>query len=63
MNDQDHNAFGDLLAVLKEEELIRLRRRLQNADNRWWAGILQNELEERYAFQVLSEARNEAASI
>ena len=63
MNDQDHNAFGDLLAVLKEEELIRLRRRLQNADNRWWAGILQNELEERYALQVLSEARNEAASI
>ena len=63
MYNRDQNAFEELLAVLHEEELIRLRRRLQNVENHWLAGILQDELEERYAFQVPAETRNKPASV
>jgi hypothetical protein len=41
------NWFGELLAVLHDEELIRLRRRLENAGNSRLAEVLTDELEER----------------
>jgi hypothetical protein len=41
------NHFSGLLAVLKDEELIRLRRRLEKRSNLTLASILADELEER----------------
>jgi hypothetical protein len=43
----DPNWFGELLAVIHDEELIRLRRRLQNAGNHRLADVLTDELEDR----------------
>ena len=45
----DPNWFGELLAVLNDEELIRLIRRLTNKGNFTLADVLADELEEREA--------------
>ena len=39
--------FRDLLAVLNEEELIRLRRRLERVGNKYLARILEAEINKR----------------
>ena len=44
---KERNPFGELLAILSDEDLIRFRRRLQNKGNGWLAEILTDELEER----------------
>jgi hypothetical protein len=41
------NYFGELLRILKEEELIRFRRRFEKANNNRMAEIMTDELEER----------------
>lgn len=41
------NWFGELLAVINTEELIRLRWRLQKAGNSRLADVLTDELEDR----------------
>jgi hypothetical protein len=41
------NWFGELLGVINNEELIRLRRRLQKAGNSRLAEVLTDELEDR----------------
>jgi hypothetical protein len=43
----DPNWFGELLAVIHDEELIRLRRRLQNQGNNRLADVLTDEIEDR----------------
>jgi hypothetical protein len=43
----DPNWFGELLSVIQDEELIRLRWRLQKAGNSRLAEVLTDELEDR----------------
>lgn len=47
----DPNWFGELLAVLHDEELIRLRWRLRNHGNHRLADVLTDELEDREALE------------
>ena len=39
--------LGELIEMLSDEELIRLRRRSEMRGNHWMAKILTDELEER----------------
>ena len=43
----NRNAFGELLLILDEEDLIRLQRRSQLRGNQWLADCLGDELIER----------------
>jgi hypothetical protein len=45
------NYFGQLLAVLNDEDLLRVRRRLERKHNHRLAEILTDELEEREGIQ------------
>ena len=46
-NDKERNAFGELLLLLSEEELIRFKKRAQMAHNPWLAQVFQDEIIER----------------
>jgi hypothetical protein len=46
------NYFGQLLAVLRDEELIRVRRRFQRTQNLRMAQIITDELEERAGIEL-----------
>jgi hypothetical protein len=50
MEQPESNYFGDLLGVLNEEELIRLRRRLEKAGNLRTAEVLADEIRKRFVF-------------
>lgn len=52
MNTDEPNYFGQLLAVLSEEELIRIRRRFENKGNLRMAEIITDELEEREGLEL-----------
>lgn len=45
------NYFGEILSVMNDEELIRFRRRFENARKHRMAEILTDELEERESLQ------------
>jgi hypothetical protein len=46
------NWFGELLAVLSDEELIRVRRRLEKKHNLTLVKVLTDELEEREGLEI-----------
>jgi hypothetical protein len=48
MEQPESNYFGDLLGVLNEEELIRLRRRLQKVGKLRTAEVLADEMRKRH---------------
>jgi hypothetical protein len=52
MNTDEPNYFGQLLAVLRDEELIRVRRRFQRTQNLRMAEIITDELEEREGIEL-----------
>lgn len=45
------NCFGELLAILHDEELLRVRRRFQMRNNHRMAEILTFEIEQREALR------------
>lgn len=47
MTTTETNFFGQLLAILHEEELLKLRRRFEMRNNAVMVAVLTDELEER----------------
>lgn len=54
MNITETNFFGQLMAVLHEEELLKLRRRFQMRNNAVMVAVLTDELEEREGIEKAS---------
>ena len=54
MNITETNFFGQLLAILHEEELLRLQRRCRMQGKVMLSAILNNELEEREGIEKAS---------
>jgi hypothetical protein len=47
MKEIDVNFFGQLIAILHEEELLKLRRRFEMRNNAVMVAVLTDELQER----------------
>jgi hypothetical protein len=47
MNPPDINFFGQLIAILNDEDLLRLRKRFEMRNNTVMAEVLTDEIEER----------------
>lgn len=54
MNTTETNFFGQLLAILHEEELLKLRRRFEMRNNAVMVAVLTDELEEREGIEKAS---------